>query len=298
MNNNIRVPLNNEYFNANFKNIIHQYLTSSITPQKFKELNFFYLFNLPLITKRDDDLKIRINEDIEKFKWEANFIKNIKERKEKIVFQLKQKRYEIVDFSLDLSWRLIIGLGASHPQETSMTLHHIYGIPYIPGSAIKGVTRHWAVLKFAETKSQTTNQDFEEAIEDVSKALENGSDLELELTGDGLKFSDLIKIFGTQSQQGKVIFFDAYPIENLKLKIDIMNPHYPDYYTEGKSPADWQNPIPVKFLTVDKDTRFQFYLASTEQHLLNKAKNLLEEALKNYGIGAKTSLGYGMFNHD
>jgi CRISPR-associated protein Cmr6 len=195
-------------------------------------------------------------------------------------------------FEAETSWRLVIGLGASHPQETSMALHHIYGIPYIPGSAIKGVTRHWAVLKFADN-NRKDNEKFEDAIKRIARALENGNDLNIEV--DKITFKDLIEIFGTQKQQGKVIFFDAYPVGEIKLKIDIMNTHYPKYYSEGQPPADWQSPVPIKFLTVE-DTKFQFYLVSKDKDLLEKSSMLLTEALKYHGIGAKTALGYGIFN--
>jgi CRISPR-associated protein Cmr6 len=112
-----------------------------------------------------------------------------------------------------------------------------------------------------------------------------------------LEFNQLIEIFGTQIQQGKVIFFDAYPIGEINLKIDVMNPHYPEYYSKGQAPTDWQNPIPIKFLTVE-NTKFQFYLAvrgKNSNKILEKTKELCLEALKEHGIGAKTSLGYGIF---
>ncbi len=299
MNENIRVS-NNKYFNKNFRELLDNFFGGQINPRKFKEINFAYLFNLPSITERNSELKIRVNEDIEKFKWDGEFLKNFAERKNNIISKLKNEGYEVESCSPNIFWRLIIGLGASHPQETSMTLHYIYGIPYIPGSAIKGVTRHWAVLKFAEEKNKEENKDFEEVIKEVSKALDDGEDLGLEV--DNISFKDLIEIFGTQKQQGKVIFFDAYPIGGIKLKIDIMNPHYPKYYSEGQPPTDWQNPVPIKFLTVEK-TKFKFYLASKvakdpNKNLLNKTKVLLLEALKSYGVGAKTSLGYGIFIED
>jgi len=47
--------------------------------------------------------------------------------------------------TLKPDWRLIVGLGNESIYETSMTLHHIYGFPYIPGSAIKGVTRNYYI---------------------------------------------------------------------------------------------------------------------------------------------------------
>jgi len=295
MNENIKIPRENKYFNNDFKEALRRFFGQQVTPQQFKEINFAYLFNLPLITERNDELKIRINEDIDKFKWDIHFIKNIEGRKSKIISQLKEEEYNAESFSLSTFWRFIVGLGASHPQETSMTLHHIYGIPYIPGSAVKGVTRHWAVLKFAEKYWEKIDPD--KKIEKVAEALEKGEDLNMEV--DKTTFKDIIEIFGTQKQEGKVIFFDAYPVEKIDLKIDIMNPHYSEYYTGNQPPADWQNPLPIKFLTVE-NTKFQFYLASKKKHdpnkaLLDKAQKLLLEALKNHGIGAKTALGYGIF---
>jgi len=223
----------------------------------------------------------------------SGILNEINKRVDSYLGDLRRNGYKVKKIdNLTSSWRLIIGLGASHPQETSMTLHHIYGIPYIPGSAIKGVTRHWSVLKFAEKKNKTEDMEFEKDIEKVSNALEKGEDLELEV--EKITFKDLIEIFGTQEKQGKVIFFDAYPFGEIRLKIDVMNPHYPKYYLEGQPPADWQTPVPIKFLTVE-NTKFQFYLASKEQTLVEKARSLLLETIQNYGIGAKTSLGYGIF---
>ncbi len=231
-----------------------------------KPENFYYFFNMPVIIEHNGQPeKIRINEYMGKFRWDNNLIRLLNERR---AITIKQLGLEVKDFSATLSWRMVIGLGASHPQETSMTLHHIYGIPYIPGSAVKGVTRHWVILsKF--------DQDEKEAEKD-----------------------EIFKnIFGTQKEAGKIIFFDAYPVGEIKLKLDIINPHYPDYYSENTPPADWQNPVPIKFLSVEK-TKFSFYLAAKKEahELLNTAATWLKEALENYGIGAKTSLGYGIFD--
>ena len=284
---NIRI-LQNNYFNKSFKELLDRFLSTQIYPQKFKEINFAYLFNLPLITERNNKLEIKINEEIDKFKWDRYIISAIKERENQAILQLKESGYDSENISLTCSWRLIIGLGASHPQETSMTLHHIYGIPYIPGSAIKGVTRHWGVLKFAEELSKIDGRSFEKTVEEVSKALEEGKILK-GLKVDNLAFDELIEIFGTQIQQGKVIFFDAYPTGDIKLTIDIMNPHYPKYYSGELPPTDWQNPVPIKFLTIE-NTEFKFYLAvrdASYKDLLEKAETFLSEALKEYGIGQR-----------
>jgi len=216
---------------------------------------------------------------------------------------------------------MVIGLGAAHPQETSMTLQHIFGIPYIPGSAIKGATSHWFILKefnnlhlstydqilcFANILENTDidNRDGHDpdnrlSFEDFKKKLRSDQILPDPKLYDFLKNGkDKIllfqKLFGKQENSGKVIFLDAYPIGDIKLKIDIMNPHYPDYYSGKEAPTDYQSPRPIKFLTIDQ-TKFCFYIASEESDLLKATKAYLKEALSEFGIGAKTALGYGIF---
>jgi len=291
MNKNIEIKIpQNIYFNKDLRNIFESYFKKEITEKQFNEINFFYLFNMPYIINEE----IKLYEDIEKFVWDTHFIENINNRRDSTISYLKNSGFEVYsDIILKVSWRLIIGLGASHPQETSMTLHHTYGIPYIPGSAVKGITRHWIVLKFADDIARETKEDFEKVIDKISSAIESDNNINRQI--DEINFKDILDIFGTQKHEGKIIFFDAYPIDNIKLKTDIMNPHYPDYYTKNEPPTDWQSPIPIKFLTIDSNTEFQFYIAGKDKELLDKTKKLLIEALKNYGIGAKTSLGYGIF---
>lgn len=55
----------------------------------------------------------------------------------------------LLTFPMRVAWRLSIGLGVPHSLETGITLHHLYGIPYIPGSALKGVTRAWRLHTIA-----------------------------------------------------------------------------------------------------------------------------------------------------
>src|SRR2546421_4524687 len=172
-------------------------------------------------------------------------------------------------------WHMVIGLGGETVLETDLTLHHVYGIPYIPGSALKGLTRAYA----AGEKSTPP-----------SSKIENDSE-------------QLKRIFGSQDHAGTVIFFDAMPKEGrVKFALDIMNPHYPKYYSEKKPPTNDQDPNPITFLTVT-DTTFVFALAprnpADPQHRadVNQAIEWLKEALEKYGVGGKTSAGYGYFKN-
>lgn len=178
----------------------------------------------------------------------------------------------IESFLLKAEWRIALGMGNASVYENGFTFHPTYGMPYLPGSSLKGMTRHWAKAE--------------------------GKDKE---------GTDYLKIFGNEQtenkdfQQGQIIFFDALPValEEKMVQPDIMNNHYPDYYEGNKPPADWLSPRPIFFLTM-KGVSFQFHLgyipgAGEEQNkqLLKTAKEWLENALKEAGVGAKTAVGYG-----
>lgn len=278
-------------FEANF-NLLFSRLIPYTTIEKEKRENKGKY--LQLITKKFSNLNS--NSEL------LNALNNLNSRRKFLINWLQEIGFKCENFTAYCAWRLIIGLGSTHPQETSMTLHHIYGIPYIPGSAIKGVTKHYTILTLADKykdrfEAKTEREKFSNAVNKIATALDKGEILK-ELSSmeeeEGYTFEDLIAIFGTQKKRGEVIFMDAYPVENIQLKIDIMNPHYSEYYTQQKPPFDYQNPIPINFLTVE-NTKFDFILLSKEEGLLEIAYCLLKRALSEFGIGAKTSLGYGLF---
>lgn len=181
-------------------------------------------------------------------------------------------------FDAALDWRMVIGLGGETILETDITLHHLYGIPFIPGSALKGLTRAYVTGEIDDYKSSKIEDDNEE----------------------------VKRIFGSQEHAGTVIFFDAMPLNGqVEFLLDIMNPHYPDYYKSLQSnriipPTNDQQPTPVTFLTVT-NTTFTFALAprnpndQVHKKHVETVKDWLQKALAKYGIGGKTSAGYGYF---
>ncbi|RKZ00075.1 MAG: type III-B CRISPR module RAMP protein Cmr6 [Candidatus Hydrothermota bacterium] len=180
---------------------------------------------------------------------------------------------------------LIVGLGEPSPYETGITLDFLTGLPIIPGSALKGVTRRAAIMKLS---GRTDILPYGNEFDELAKAYD--------------QHEQIVEIFGTQDQKGKVIFMDAYPVEwpNGLFRVDIMNPHYGPYYSnpsEENPPADWYNPVPVPYLTVNTDVIYRFVLASEKENrdLLNAAVEWLKFALENIGVGAKGNQGYGVF---
>ncbi len=192
-------------------------------------------------------------------------------------------------------WRMIIGLGDASVYETSMHLHHVYGFPYIPGSGIKGALRNYFILRYFASENGTVN-------------LENAESRAIKDRG----FCD---IFGSpedgyykKAVKGRIIFFDAYPQGNVIIKRDIMNPHYAPYYSDDENktpPGDYFNPVPIFFLVVE-ETKFEFIFGINPEDNqtipegkfkgkkpLDVVMENLEDAFENFGIGAKTAVGYG-----
>jgi CRISPR-associated protein Cmr6 len=248
-----------------------------------------------------------------------DLITNIKNRNEQILRDMKGG-YDFKKFSATVSWRIVVGLGVESVHETSMALHHIYGIPHIPGSALKGIARNAAVQQLCGEHEEVDVMDALVSLPDIPKLREEKKREIIKKAGevkrkDGTKippkgdtvekilkgwdeFETARKVFGGQAQAGVIIFLDAFPNGNINIRRDIMNPHYPDYYgkSDPKPPADWQNPTPITFLTVE-DTKFVFCLATKEKYkeYLPPAVKWLRAALENQGVGAKTSVGYGYF---
>jgi len=260
----------------------------------YLKLNKFARFDISDIKKPNEQKFIFYRnkaKDLDNIEIKINFVKfdfkdNI-EKQEKVIKTIFGKNYNKESFAVN--YRLVISSEQSI-YETSIRLHHIYGIPYIPASAIKGVVRSYIILEKFSQELKKYKNNYNKFEDEVLFAKENGE----------YKNRWFVEIFGSQEQEGKVIFFDAFPTTKPKIKVDIMNPHYGHYYNEGKAPTDTNNPVPINFLTIE-DTEFDFFIASKEslENFTIKENEKLEDwfknALKNHGIGAKTAVGYGYF---
>jgi CRISPR-associated protein Cmr6 len=187
--------------------------------------------------------------------------------------------------------RLIVGLGSENVVETGIRLHHTYGLPIIPGSALKGLAAHYCDQFLGEK-----NRGDEAPLE--SKRFRNGWKEE--------KHDYHKLLFGRTDDSGCIVFHDAWFVpgsEKQPLKLDVMTPHHPDYNRDPMSdpkfraPTDFDSPIPVPFLSVAG----KFFVAvSWHGPIRDQAKNwtelalsLLCDALKHWGVGGKTTSGYG-----
>jgi len=161
--------------------------------------------------------------------------------------------------TVEIRGRLIVGLGDKGVLETGITIHRTYGLPYIPGSALKGLASHYALQEAALDKERHK------------------------------------LLFGETDDSGYVVFHDAWISDSSVpacLAADVMTPHHSKYYSESAAPLDSDTPIPVPFLSVTGE----FHVAVTSPDWPDGAAigmNLLLAALRDWGVGGKTSSGYG-----
>ncbi len=174
--------------------------------------------------------------------------------------------------------RMIVGLGAESVREASVSLLRAYGVPYIPGSALKGLTRHYAETTLAGTLTHDTEN------------------IHALLFGDtaGAAFFDYFDAWyvpGSAAASGKL---------KGPLRPDVITVHHQDYY--GKSganpngPWDFDDPNPNPFLSATG--RYLVAVRGPDQLWAKFALDLLEKALGDWGVGAKTSSGYGRLTVD
>jgi CRISPR-associated protein Cmr6 len=78
-----------------------------------------------------------------------------------------------------------------------------------------------------------------------------------------------------------------------------MTPHHADYYMaqpESAAPTDFDDPNPVTFLSVAGDFRVAVacdVAGEAGNRWAERALQLVTEALAYWGVGGKTSAGYG-----
>ena len=105
---------------------------------------------------------------------------------------------------------------------------------------------------------------------------------------------------------GLVVFHDALYVPDsatgrMPFAVDVLTVHQKSYYGQDKErggiagqrwPNDYDSPNPVGFISIRPGTRFLLAL-SGEGEWPALARDLLSEAISAWGVGGKTSAGYG-----
>lgn len=171
---------------------------------------------------------------------------------------------------------LVSGLGAEHPTENGFRFDPLVGVPFLPGSGLKGLARAAATL-LGVPSAET----------DVVLGPAN--------LGRGGE--------GGLASQGDVVFLGAWPDPWPQLRVELISPHHPEYQSDQSEPVTRRNrvasymeePVPVAFLAVAPSAGFRVYLTTTGRGSkdLSRAWEWLTVGLEFLGAGAKTASGYG-----
>ena len=176
---------------------------------------------------------------------------------------------------------LLIGTGNSHGAgdigdcdedvNAGFSFDYVTGQPYIPGRSVKGVLR-------SHFKHHT------DAVTEILK--ENGfADID----------SDVVKELEQEIFDNADIFFDAVvrkgDAQDKLLGFDYITPHS----------SATKNPIPIRIIKVMPDVLFEFRFKICDKEIdgikftAGKIKWLFQELILLFGVGAKTNVGYGIF---
>jgi CRISPR-associated protein Cmr6 len=174
-----------------------------------------------------------------------------------------------VHFTVQAAAPIAIGLGNASPLEVGIRLHHIYGMPLLPASALKGLCRRVARLLHHESK---LSDDAIDALFGFSRE--------------------------KQAAAGAVVFYDAWYVprceDDTPFHRDVITVHHPAYYSDGKTPpTDFDDPTPVPFLVIKPGARFLCVLDAPDHRWADFAQKMLLWGLEHLGVGAKTNAGYG-----
>ena len=175
---------------------------------------------------------------------------------------------------------LLLGMGIEHRLSKKEMLKfgfsfdHVTGLPYIPGSSIKGMLR---ACFPGDKKPASESAEYESYIREILGKPE-------------------IDVYELKENvfEGRDVFLGAYPVVESDGKLLAM-----DYITPHKDTL--KGPNPLSFLKVKPNVRFVFgfLLEDYEDQVSAEEKqNLFETLLLDMGIGAKTNVGFGRFSKE
>ena len=231
----------------------------------------------------------------------------------------------------ELQARLILNASGGVLENAGLCLDRFSGVPFISGSAVKGCARRMALQTLTEQPDNTAKA---KLLGNIARAFGWGdtdwregrsskgelySDFEF-ACGEGQRWKQvrdlaaghlrLLLRLKTNSDKpmwtqlgsygGDVCFMPSLPWElpaSGDLELDVLTSHHPNYYSDLGVPVarDIEEPNPVVFPTVSPGLVFAFAVMAGDAELASAARGWLHQGLATFGLGGKTSAGYGWF---
>lgn len=228
------------------------------------------------------------------------------------------KVYGATTANIKSTSRILIGSGNPSATEVGLTVEHTWGTPRIPGSSLKGLLHHYLVDKYGPSPESWTHDPASPDHPESERApfqpvtwknnnphYQAGEAIRTifgsPASGSGDEPNDAESDTNTMNARGVIEFLDAWWIPGKTslnaFATDILNPHHRDYYSPDNSshwPNDYESPVPVQFMTITPGQVFLLAI-NGEKNLAEWVMKELLEALKYWGVGAKTMAGYGCF---
>jgi len=272
--------------------------TASLIARWGREANAGLLFDKYPATMngslRQDDQRAILNHTIrhaEQF-WNGLFWDRVLDRHRQLLRDIGA-----TTFAARLSSPLCLHTARPGPLENAgLALHPIWGVPYLPGTGLKGSARAYATRLWLP--SQPDRAEAARTIERIfGKAPSPWRKQWAQAVGVDLGKDESAAV-------GTVIFLEAWPTRPGAITIDILNNHHFEYYQDAQgeatgkaAPGDWENPMPVFFPVVAAGAEFLFAVAKRRDDVADEDLRLaiewLQGALQLEGVGGKTSAGYG-----
>jgi CRISPR-associated protein Cmr6 len=219
------------------------------------------------------------------------------------------QKWTVSEFSLTTTYPgLVCGVGYEHEMKfegefkLGFSFDHTSGMPYIPGSSIKGVLR--SVFCYPEYLNKKTREIYS-ILKSENPEMADFDMPEIDWRKMERCIFEGIKYDGTPKRScEKDVFFDAFIRDTISenrsrfFADDYITAHHFD--THGMS--QFKDPNPVRFIKVRSGVSFRFQFALHDDPVSENWKftaamkiKLFMLILKDTGLGAKTNVGYGQF---
>lgn len=211
----------------------------------------------------------------------------------------------VTTFEATLSARLMVNLAGGVIENAGIALDRCFGLPFIPGSAVKGISRNQALWDIHEAAVEKKPSLLRLAMLLFGYGKHDLKDSLAWAVGSEAIANVIAAEIGSAEYKGCACFLPAYPTSPPTLIVDMVNSHYPDYYGgKVKVAKDNENPRPNYFPAVEAGSSFGFAVVLNRvpdmagikvDDLLAQVKGWLQSAVTRKGVGAKTAAGYGWF---
>ena len=197
----------------------------------------------------------------------------------------------------------MIGLGQKMALDFGLTLHRIYGVPYIPATSLKGAMKRVAASMLGIADLLRDDWYGPQLSCDQAFAMARSTPSGMDET----RFKALFAMFGDVEGIAAVNVFDAMPVpkealvgvdgQESLIKGDVVTPHHGKYYQKDQErPGDNDVPVPAALISVRPKVPFLFAVECPNPSWTLDVERLLCATLSSQGVGAKTNAGYGRFS--